>query len=198
MSRVVVIVDSSTGALIDANGDTREGARYKGLAKRMLSLGKPTTVLDYGGNGATRLEVSCNGGKGEQINLMANTVKVTGQLMINNQTIEDIIAGGGSESGIAGMISGKDDEIDVETVQDPQDEERQILQISLAPAVTEALGTAKDAADDLIGGAYVSKDDMASVVDGLYVGDESSLSDVRAVLKNLVERLSALVPQGQS
>ena len=92
MAKVIAIVDSNTGALVDVAGNTREGARYRRFAKRMLSIGENPTVLDYGANGATKLEVSDGGYAGEEISLKADAVKVSGTTFtVGGKKLEDII-----------------------------------------------------------------------------------------------------------
>lgn len=191
MSRVVAILDSATGAFIDADGRVREGARYRKLAKRMLSLDKPTAVLDYGGNGAENLEVSNSGGENGEISLRAKTVKVSGQLMVGGRTLDDIVASGGSGSGLLSDIVGKEGEIVAEPIPDPEDEDRQVLQVSLDPSVSDAIDDAKSIAADVHDGKYASKEEVAALADGLYLDDASSVLDMRSVLKTLVERLLA-------
>lgn len=192
MSRVVAILDSTTGAFIDADGRVREGARYRKLAKRMLSLETPTTVLDYGGNGAASLEISNGGVQGEEISLAAKKVKVTGQLMVGGSTLDEIISAGGTDSNILGRVVGKDGEITANMIQDPSDADRQLLQIALDPSVTDSIAAAKGVAEDVLDGKFASKDDITDLSDGLSVSDNSTLADVRAVLKTLIERISAL------
>lgn len=116
MARVVVMVDSATGKLIDANGTVREGARYRKFAGRILSLGLPTAELDYGANGATKLDVTCGGGTGDEINLKAKRVNISSSsrdavLSIDGKTLDEIIAAGGSQA--EGQFVAKSDIADV-------------------------------------------------------------------------------------
>jgi len=152
MARVVAIVDSTSGALVDADGNVREGARYKKFAKRMLSLDKPTAVFDFGGNGATKLEVSAGGGAGDEINLKARSVSISAPspdsavLSVNGRTLEQIIADGGAGTSSIGRVVGTENEIEAETV---TQDDVEVRQISLAQAVRDKLVTIDSAISDL-------------------------------------------------
>ena len=160
MAKVVLIVDSATGTMIDAAGRGREGARYKKLAKRMLSLGTPTTGLDYGGNGATKLDISRGGAAGEEINLRAEKVNISTSdpstpavLMINGNTLDEIIATGGQGDSILEKITGKEGEVSVDFVQDPErptDPNARVLQIGLDQEIEEDAQYFHDTAGTLI------------------------------------------------
>lgn len=91
MARVVVIVNSDTGALVDVAGNVREGGRYERFAKRMLSTDE-NPVLDYGGNGGDTLVISANGGNGKEIRLHADKVVVMGDLEVSGKTLDDFVA----------------------------------------------------------------------------------------------------------
>jgi len=91
MARVVVIVNSDTGALVDIAGNAREGGRYEKFAKRMLSTDKDP-VLDYGGNGGDVLIISANGENGKEIRLLADKVVVSNVLEINGKTMDDFVS----------------------------------------------------------------------------------------------------------
>lgn len=202
MARVVLIIDSATGTMVDATGRGREGARYKRLAKRMLSLGKPTTVLDYGGNGATKLEVSNGGVAGDEISLKAATVNISttdpstpAVLKINGLTLAEIIASGGSGDSVLNKIVGKDGEISVTFIQDPahpSDPSAQLLQISLDQTVAGKIDTIDQAIDDLSADGFVRKEDIARVIQDISFDDDYTLDDVKGMLRVLVQRLSDL------
>lgn len=92
MSRIVPIIDSSTGALTDVAGASAENARYKRFARRLLSLDR-NPRLDYGGNGGDELVVDKGGAQGKRITLAADTVRVTGDLLVRNKSIDEIVEG---------------------------------------------------------------------------------------------------------
>lgn len=195
MARVVAIVDSNTGTLIDAAGNVREGARYKKFAKRMLSLGTPTTVLDYGANGATKLEVSSGGAAGDEISLKARTVNISAPspssavLKVNGKTLDQIVADGGSGASPLERIVGEEDEIDADTVTQDDVEYRKI---SLAQAVRDKLEVIDSAISDLTSDAFVRKEDLASALEDISFGESDSLDDVKGMLQVLVSRLQDL------
>lgn len=208
MARVVLIVDSSTGTMVDAAGRGREGARYKKLAKRMLSLGTPTTVLDYGGNGATKLEVSSGGGAGEEINLKAGTVNISttdpsspAVLKINGKTLDSIIESKVSAGGALDKIRGADGEISVSFIQDPSspsDPSARLLQISLDRSIAGKIDTIDQAIEDLNPDEFIRKDDIARVIQDISFDEEYTLDEVKGMLRVLIERLAELagVEQG--
>lgn len=201
MARTVLIVDSDTGILIDADGRGREMARFRKIAGRMLSIGKDPVVLDYGANGGTRLEISCGGGNGTEILLKADTVKVSNSLTVNGRTLDDIVASGstgGSSSGSSGTngIIGTDNEIAVATVQDPahpDDATQRVTKVSLATSVNTLLARAASVVSAAEGGEYVLKSDLAGVVDGISVPDDATLDDVKGFLNTLLGRIRDLV-----
>lgn len=195
MARVVAIVDSTTGALVDAAGNVREGARYKKFAGRMLSLGSPTTVLDYGANGASRLEISSGGYAGEEINLKAATVNVSAPspgaavLKVNGRTIEQIVADGGSQTPSVDRVVGTDGEIDAETV---TQDGAEVRKISLAQDVKDRLDAVGSAIEDLASDAFVRKAELAGALEDVSFGEADTLEDVKAMLGVLVSRLRSI------
>ena len=98
MAKVLLILDSDTGELVDVAGNARESSgRYGKFARRMLSTSE-NPRLDYGANGGSSLEISNGGSAGEAITLLARTVNVSGELRIRGSTVEEIAAmaaGGG-------------------------------------------------------------------------------------------------------
>lgn len=197
MSRVVMIVDSATGSLVGADGRTREGARYKKLAKRMLSLGNPA-VLDYGGNGASKMEISNGGYAGDEIVLKAKSVKIAaggGQdatLTVNGSTIEEMIAAGGSVSTLLGKIKGTEGQIDADIEDNSSNPGEDVLRIGLSQDVIDKL----DQIDPVDTGAFVSKAELAQAISGISFTDGMTLEDVKGMLQVLVGRLAEIAGGG--
>lgn len=196
MAKVVLIVDSGTGRLIDMAGNGREGGRYAKFAKRMLSLDQ-NPVLDYGANGGDTLVVSRSGGRGAEIKLDASTVNVTGDLKVSGKTLAEIIDD--RPAPISGRIFGTENQIGVSEsmVTDPDTGARTpIVQISLDNSVIGQLAMISAALGRLSG--YVGKEDLAEVVDGLSVESDDTLDDVKATLGMLIERIAALAGQANA
>ena len=208
MAKVVLIVDSATGTMIDAAGRGREGARYKKFAKRMLSLGTPTTVLDYGGNGATKLDISKGGIAGEEINLRAEKVNISTSdpsipavLRINGNTLDEIIATGGQGDSLLEKITGKEGEISVDFVQDPErptDPDARVLQIGLDQEIEGKIETIDRAIEEISPENLVSKEDIANVIRDIAFEDDYTLDDVKGMLRVLLQRLEELSGSGSS
>lgn len=189
MARVVLVVDSATGALIDVAGNVREGGRYKKFVKRILSTDK-NPVLDYGGNGGDTLTVSKGGGRGKAINLKADTVNVDGELKIGGKTIAEIAASG---SDVLNSLSGTKGEVSVDEVyvtDSSSGEERRYIQISLDQSVIGKL----EMIDAALGGitSLVKKSDVASLAADLSVQDGDTLEDVKGTLRVLLDRIRNL------
>ena len=188
MARVVLIVDSSTGALIDVAGNVREGARYKKFVKRLLSL-DPNPVLDYGANGGDSLSVSKGGYQGEKIRLDAKTVEVTGELTVGGNTVSNIAK---TQIGTAlDRITGNPGEIDVRDSIDTGTGDR-LIKICLDGQITGSLATLESKIDAMDVSGYVSRSDLANVVSGIVLTEEDTLEDVKGKLNMLLERLSDL------
>ena len=194
MARVVMIVDSDTGELIDVAGNVREGGRYKKLAKRMLS--PDGSGLDYGFAGGNTLTISKGGGRGSAINLLADTVNVPGELKVGGKTIAEIAAGGATT--VLDDITGTEGQVDVSTTyvtDQSTGETRKVVVISLDALILAKLQMVEEALEDLSG--FVSKSDIAAVVENLSVGDSDSPEVVRGTLRTLVERLHELAGDNQ-
>lgn len=194
MARVVLIVDSETGRLIDVAGNAREGGRYKKLAKRMLS--PDGSQLDYGAAGGDSLTISKGGGRGRAINLLADEVNVPGSLVVGGKTIAEIAAGGATT--VLDDITGTEGQVDVSTTyvtDQSTGETRKVVVISLDALILAKLQAVEDALEDLSG--FVSKSDMAAVVENLSVGDSDSPEVVRGTLQTLLERLHELAGDDQ-
>ena len=192
MSRIVVIADSATGELIDVAGNVREGARYKRLAKRMLS--PDGSQLDYGAAGGNTLTVSRGGFRGSAINLLADTVNIPGELKVGGKTIAEIAAGGATT--VLDGITGAPGEVDVRTeyVTDPDTgESRKVVVISLDQSVLGKMTMITDALETIPG--LVSKEDIATAIEDLRVGNEDTLEDVKGTLRTLLQRLNDMVEQ---
>jgi hypothetical protein len=190
MARVVLIVDSATGTLIDVAGNVREGGRYRKFVKRMLSTDK-NPVLDYGGNGGDKLTISKGGGRGSEINLKANTVKVDGELKVGEKTIAEIAA---SEAvGVLDVLRGTEGEVSVEEVyvtDSSSGTESRYIQISLDQSVLSKL----EMIDAALGGitSLVKKDDIAGLAKDLTVADGDTIEEVKGTLRVLLERINDL------
>lgn len=190
MARVVLVVDSATGALIDVAGNVREGGRYKKFVKRILSTDK-NPVLDYGGNGGDTLTVSKGGGRGKAINLKADTVNVDGELKVGGKTISEIAASGASD--VLNILRGTQGEVDVTEVyvtDSSSGEEKKYIQISLDQSVLGKL----EMIDAALGGimSLVKKSDVAALAADLSVQDGDTLEDVKGTLRVLLDRIRNL------
>ena len=190
MARVVLVVDSATGALIDVAGNVREGGRYKKFVKRLLSTDK-NPVLDYGGNGGDTLTISKGGGKGAAINLKANLVNVDGELKVGGKTIAEIAASGSAD--LLNSLRGTKGEVAVDEVyvtDSSSGEERRYIQISLDQSVVGKL----EMIDAALGGimSLVKKSDVAALAADLSVQDGDTLEDVKGTLRVLLDRIRKL------
>lgn len=190
MARVVLIVDSATGTLIDVAGNVREGGRYRRFVKRMLSADK-NPVLDYGGNGGDKLTISKGGGRGSEINLKANTVNVDGELKVGGKTIAEIAASGGVD--VLNDLRGTEGEVSVEEVyvtDSSSGTERRYIQISLDQSVLSKL----EMIDAALGGitSLAKKDDIAGLAKDLTVEEGDTIEEVKGTLRVLLERIKGL------
>ena len=196
MARVVLIVDSATGALIDVAGNVREGGRYRKFVKRLLSTDK-NPVLDYGGNGGDTLTISKGGGRGAVINLKANLVNVDGELKVGGKTIAEIASSGASD--VLNILRGTQGEVDVEEVyvtDSSSGEEKKYIQISLDQSVLGKL----EMIDSALGGitSLVKKSDVAALARDLTVHDSDTIEEVKGTLRVLLERMSAIAGSGST
>ena len=196
MARVVLVVDSATGALIDVAGNVREGGRYKKFVKRMLSLDK-NPVLDYGGNGGDTLTISKGGGKGAAINLKANVVNIDGDLKVGGKTIAEIAAEGAGSS--LDALRGTRGEVSVDEVyvtDSSSGETRKLIQISLDQSVLGKL----EMIDAALGGItkLATKADVASLAADLTVQPGDGLEEVKGTLRVLLERINNLYDASSS
>ena len=187
MARVVLIIDSDTGKLVDVAGNPREGERYRKFVGRMLSA--DGTNLDYGVGGGSSLTVSKGGYNGDEIKLLADVVKVPGTLMVNGKTVEDVVDSR-AEKTLKGVV-GTPNQIVVTQEKVPDPSTGKLVpraRVSLDPSVVSKL--------DVIGGlsGFVSRGDIAEVVEGLSVNPGDDLADVKDVLGTLLNRLKALAP----
>lgn len=196
MSKVVVVIDSNTGAVIDVAGNKRETGRYAKFVKRMLSLDKDPT-LNFGFNGGDTLTISKNGGNGKAVNIKADELNVSGEIKSNGQTLDKIAAG--QIQSVLGMIYGTDGEIDVATLVDA-DTGNQYIQISLnASIVNQLAALEKDMQEQADGtGKFVTKEDLASVVDGITIEEEDGVDELKEKLSTLLSNIAALASGGSS
>lgn len=188
MARVILVVDSATGALIDVAGNVRESARYKKFIKRMLSL-DDNPVLDYGANGGDSMSISKGGYQGEKIKLDAKTVEVTGNITVGGRTVADI-AGDQIETALD-RIKGTPGEIDVRDDVDASTGKR-IVKISIDAEVLGQLETLESKIDSLDTVEYVSKSDIANAASDIVLTEEDTLEEVKEKLNLLLGRLSYL------
>lgn len=196
MARVVLVVDSATGALIDVAGNVREGGRYRKFVKRLLSTDK-NPVLDYGGNGGDTLTISKGGGKGAAINLKANTVNVDGELKVGGKTIAEIAADGAGD--VLDTLRGTKGQVSIEEVyvtDSSSGEEKKYIQISLDQEVLGKL----EMIDAALGGitSLVKKSEVAALAQDLTVQDGDGIAEVKGTLRVLLERIKALASESSS
>lgn len=189
MAKVVVIVDSETGRLVDVAGNGREGGRYARFVQRMLSLDE-NPVLNYGANGGKELEISCNGLSGEEVKIKADLVSVSGVLSIGGENIEYVI-GQNIDGVLKDKIKGTDGEIDISHDKDLTDG-RQTITISLGPSVKNRISELEDSVGNIGERGYVTKEEIASAIDGLRVYEDDSLDQVKTTLGLLIRRLAEL------
>ena len=98
MHRIVLVIDSETGKLVNMAGVPSEQGRYRKFVKRILSTDL-NPHLDYGGNGGRSLSIDCNGDNGDRITLAADDVRVTGDLHIGDKSVMEEIDGIAEELG---------------------------------------------------------------------------------------------------
>ena len=194
MARTVAIIDSSTGKLIDADGKVREGDRYRKFAKRILSADK-NPVLDYGANGGNSLEISNGGSDGDVVLIRARSLVLTGgNLSVGGKTIEEMLSEEKSEKILKDVV-GKDGEISVGFIQDPErpdDMSAKVLQISLDQSIEGKIESITQAIEEIGPDSVVSKSDIARVVDGIDIDNETTPEEAVGLLGLLVERLKDL------
>lgn len=190
MSRVVLVIDSATGALVDVAGNSREAGRYAKFAKRMLSR-STNPRLDYSVNGGDSLEISKNGNAGAKISLLADEVDVSGLLKAGGKTMEEIATA--QILPALGYITGEEGEIDVRPVSG-QDPEGPKLKISLDPAVAAQLEQMAAVAKNIQGmvGNTVKKDELLEAMEGMELPEDATLEETVAKFNMLITRLAAL------
>jgi hypothetical protein len=190
MSRVVVVIDSDTGAVIDIAGNKRESGKYAKFVKRMLSLDKNPT-LNFGGNGGDTLTISKNGDEGETVNILAKVLHVSGILKVKGQTLEDIAAG--QIRPVLDMIYGTDGEIDV--VEQMDEEGKPLLQISLNASVVNRLAALERDMETQESGSrlYVTKEALATAIEGITIEEEDGIDEVKEKFSMLLTNLKELV-----
>ena len=194
MSRVVVVIDSATGAAVDVAGNKRETGRYAKFTKRMLSLDKNPT-LDFGGNGGNTLTIARNGGvvKDTVINLVAETVKVSGTIKDKDgRTMEQIATD--QFKNVLDMISGTINEVDVSLVDgSSSSDELPRIQISLDNAFINRIEALEKKSSESEGDAgYITKTELADALDGVSVQDDDDFDTVKSQFAALLTRLSEL------
>lgn len=191
MAYVIAIIDSESGKLVDVAGNTREGARYAKFAKRMLSIGVNPVVLDYGANGGDSLEISKGGYEGEEINLKAKAVNISGDtLKVGGKTLEEIIgSSGGSSSGDIAEGTG----ISVSQEPDPDNPEKTRTVISISQDLAASIASIEQSMEEINPDSYVTKEALAGVVYGVEFNDGDTLESMKAKLNAIVGRIGVLV-----
>ena len=191
MARCVLIVDSNTGQLIDVAGNVREGARYRKFAGRLLSPG-PNPRLDYGVNGGNALEISNGGYEGERVDIKARSVNVTGTLSSNGSTVEQMAAG----QAVAALsrIKGKDGEISVSDKTDSQ--VGRTVEIALDGRVAAMIERLDWMVDGMSNQGFVSKAELAGLVEGIDFGAGDTLESVTGKLQQIILNIRALISGG--
>lgn len=208
MSRVVVVIDSNTGAVIDVAGNKRETGRYAKFVKRMLSLDKNPT-LNFGGNGGDTLTISKNGNEGEAVNILTKVLNVSGVVKAKGQTLEEIAAG--QIRSVLDMVYGTDGEVDV-TEQTDKDG-NPFLQISLNASVVNRLAALErdmEAQEASVANyatkanlaaaveSMVAKADLAAAVEGITIEEEDGIDEIKEKLATLLGNLAALAGDSSS
>lgn len=188
MARIVLVIDSSTGELIDVAGNYKEGGRYKKFAKRILSSDK-NPVLDYGGNGGSSLTISKNGGNGAEINLLADKVNVAGDLSINGKDISSLL----TKEDALDNIKGSEGQISVSKSYTADENGEQVKYITLS--LDEHVLGKLEIVDNLAGDAktLVKKQDLYDLVSGLSVDEDATLEDVKGTLRVLINGLKNII-----
>jgi hypothetical protein len=196
MSRVVVVIDSNTGAVIDVAGNKRETGRYAKFIKRMLSLDKNPT-LNYGFNGGDTLTISKNGNEGATVNIKAKVLNVSGQIKSNGQTLEEIASD--RIQSILDKVYGTDGEIDVTTLIDAESGEPYI-QISLNASIVNQLAAFERDLNEQAAGAgkFVTKEALAEAISGITIEEEDGIDELKEKFSTLLENLATLASEDSS
>ena len=194
MARVVLVIDSDSGSLVDVAGSKRENGRYLKFAKRLMSLDKNPNI-DYGANGGDTLSISKGGSKGKEIKLLADTVTIPGALKVNGKTMDEIAANQMSQ--VLERLLGTPEEISIIPGID-EETGGQTYRIALDGAVVGKLTMMYDALDDIYKANYAKKEEVGSIADGLSVHEEDDLEDVKGVLMTILDRLSAMKGESDS
>ena len=195
MARVVIIVDSATGALIDVAGHAREDSRYMRFVGRMLSLAK-NPVLNYGNNGGDTLEISKNGSAGKAVIVKADVLEVTGDIKSNGKTIAEMVADRMSD--VTSVLRGKPGEIVISEETD-EETEQTYLQISLDEEVSSTIENLVEQLEAIkeMPKKYVSKQSLSEALEGIEIHDEDTLEDVKAQFSALLSRLKAISSEAE-
>lgn len=189
MAKVVLILDSATGHLVDVAGNMREGGRYAKFVRRFLSSDR-NPVLDYGVNGGDSLVVCQDGEEGKKISLMAELVSVSGDLEVGGKTLSEAIRH---------RIVGAPDEIvsDIVEMEDPDTGlPGKFVVLSLDQSVLDKLAIVDEATGGMSN--LVKKSDIADVVRGISVDGINTIAGMKEVFSTLIERLAALGGESSS
>ena len=190
MARVVIIVDSSTGALTDVAGHRREDGRYAKFAGRMLSIDK-NPILDYGNNGGDTLEISQNGSAGKAVIVKSDVFEVTGDIKSNGKTIAEMVADRISD--VTSVLRGRPGEIVISEEID-EETEQTYMEISLDEGVSSTIENLIEqlGAIEEMSKKYVSKQSLSEALEGIEIHDGDNLEDVKAQFSALLSRLRAI------
>ena len=185
MARLVIVVDSETGELIDVAGNAREGGRYKKFAKRMLSTNK-NPVLDYGVNGGDSLEISKGGSEGVKIELMANKVNIAGNLPVYDEPIEDIAYD--SAEPLLSQIKGTPGQISVSRSYENNKTNVNIALDGAISGLINQMGSSLSVIPNM-----VSKGDIGNAVSGISVSGSDGIEEIRQKFSLLLSNLRRIV-----
>ena len=184
MARLVIVVDSETGELIDVAGNAREGGRYKKFAKRMLSTNK-NPVLDYGVNGGDSLEISKGGSEGVKIELMANKVNIAGNLTVYDEPIEDIAYD--SAEPLLSQIKGTTGQI---SVTKSYEDNKTYVNIALDGSISGLMDQINSSLPVIAN--MVSKGDIGRAVSGISVSESDGIDEIRQKFSLLLSNLRVI------
>ena len=193
MARVVIIVDSNTGALIDVAGHRREDGRYMKFSGRMLSIDR-NPILDYGNNGGDTLEISKKGSAGKAVIVKADVLDVTGDIKSKGKTVAEMVADRISD--VTSVLRGKPGEIVISEELD-EDTGQTYFEISLNDAVSSEIAALAEQLD-VIRDKCVSKRALSEALEDIEIHDEDTLEDVKTQFSALLSRLRAISSEAEN
>ena len=166
-----VSFDPETGTLVNTAGVNGESGQCARLSGRMLSTTTPKAVLNYGNSGADKLEISANGGDGQQIDLKALVVNVPVKLTISGQDVKTLI----SNAVQAGLerIYGTEREIEVTEVEQDEGNPSRFI-VSLSEEITGRIGALENIVENMFATEYAT-----TAGDGLQLSGDRRLLTVK-------------------